>query len=69
MNNWISVKERLPENFGSVLIYFKKGGRVIGHYDQTFKQWKNADNKWCDYDINCPVTHWQPLPAPPVDER
>lgn len=65
---WISVKKRLPDNFAHVLIYFKKGGMIIGHYSPNVNQWKNKDNEWCDYDINCPVTHWMPLPEPPTKD-
>ena len=61
---WISVKDRLPENETTIICY---DGKTIfpGTYDDT------TYLKWYDIDSECYlsppqlVTHWMPLPEPP----
>ena len=80
---WISVKDRLPEEDGKYLVFeqsngrtntsvlrFAKDARKVDKYD--FKgRWKNAwyeyDSEWGHYTVNS-VTHWMPLPKPPKGE-
>jgi hypothetical protein len=60
-NEWISVKERKPENEVTVLISHDKDGWVCcGQRDG--RQWFNQFD-----DSGVPVypTHWQNLPSPP----
>ena len=82
-NEWISVKDRLPEEDGKYLVFeqnsgrtntsilwFAKDARKVDRYD--FKgRWKNAwyeyDSEWGHYTVNS-VTHWMPLPQPPKGE-
>lgn len=66
---WISVKDRLPEPFESVLILVSIVDAptyvTIGGYDRQEKIWQSftsADTQLCDGEF---VTHWKPLPAPP----
>lgn len=58
LNNWISVKNRLPKDGTSVLVtrggpgcttatYFEKSGFYNGHLEDVV------------------ITHWMPLPKPP----
>jgi Protein of unknown function (DUF551) len=59
---WISIKDRLPENQSTVLIYGN------GYDVQYFE-----DNGFYDFEIDYEfsvnktenVTHWMPLPIPP----
>ena len=63
-NEWISVKDRLPESRDFVLGYM-----IFGEY-RTLK-WKNDTQRWDGlllyYSMDF-VTHWMPLPQPPKGE-
>jgi hypothetical protein len=75
-NEWISVKERLPENRTDVLVYISLGyGHPITHcifverYCTETVDYKNTfvgvDGSMYPHEI---VTHWMPLPKPPSNE-
>ncbi len=60
-NQWISVKDRLPETFEDVLVFNSNEETVItiGFYYEL---------KWHVYEIHDfseQITHWMPLPEPP----
>ena len=53
VQEWISVKDRLPKPFESVLVF--RDGKISIDY--------NEGNGWFAYDFNGKrVTHWMPLP-------
>ncbi len=61
-NEWVSVEERLPEDYQRVLCLFESGtmevsfrASVKGFCYEGFKQTGK-------------VTHWMPLPEPPKEE-
>lgn len=62
VNQWISVKDRLPENCIEVLVYDTDCGIVIGWYDKEIGDF--AADFISPLDA---VTHWQPLPEKPQD--
>jgi len=68
---WISVEDSLPILHESVLI-FKPSG--FPPEDKVYVGWLSENNKWCEEDgpdgISFPneVTHWMPLPEPPVQQ-
>jgi hypothetical protein len=81
MSEWISVKERLPEEKGKYLVY--NGGFAVGvgymkvawfthRYDGVEEHllgrtmWYDYDSEYGDYEIRS-VTHWMPLPEPPKE--
>lgn len=70
-NNWISVDERKPEE--------KDGNKQLVAFDEPFFGKMNKEiecamydedtNKWINELTSRPilrVTHWQPLPEPPI---
>lgn len=59
---WISVKERLPENRGQYIIYMRG--------QEPFVSWFDGDifRSPSTVPIECPATHWMPLPAAPKAE-
>jgi hypothetical protein len=73
---WISVKDRLPEEKQDVLVWYH------GSYDVAYlqkvkpvklqpPQFNNIEMfEWCFYDFeDVDVTHWMPLPAAPKEEE
>ena len=73
MNEWISVKNRLPETEEYVLIwysYFRYGDynrdyfmHGIARYIKRYDMWAGADY----LGSNVKVYYWMPLPKPPKD--
>ena len=60
--NWISVEDRLPENFHlnmsrDVLTIAGKYKMKVSSYDYELKRWNGYNH--------VSPTHWQPLPTPP----
>lgn len=65
MINWISVKEKLPDEWVDVLAFHENGAVSIQH---MFTSWGgDAQVMWsnCDDQDESLVTHWQPLPDVP----
>ncbi len=62
---WISVKDRLPET-DQMVLFFDKENICYGEYE-----FYNPGDRWYDVDRSrwrIDVSHWMPLPDPPVDE-
>ena len=68
---WISVKDRLPENEGRLIVLCEK---VVmpAHFYPEYVGGPNFEE--CDIYSNCAdfldldkVTHWMPLPEPPKE--
>lgn len=68
---WISVKDRLPEDSCDVLVA-KRNGRVFKmSYHAPFDSGKRifqwfGFGKWIDQ--HSQITHWMPLPEPPKQD-
>lgn len=59
-SNWISVKDRLPEDYVEVLAYnSRKNEVVISTHDSTSEEWD------CELMYDAKITYWQPLPKLP----
>lgn len=67
MSNWISVKDRLPNNSNEVIVFCLDDVVTTGKYIRVSKDkylWKAPIySPYIDNNLN--VTHWQPLPEPP----
>ena len=60
MNNWISVKDRLPERFERVLVC-----RENRKVEQGFR---DVGDWWKVYGTRTKhITHWMPMPEPPKE--
>lgn len=64
--DWISVKERLPEEQTGVLIAVKDCRSVIAQVWNG--RWTDVGESGLDYEQD-DVTHWMPLPEPPASEQ
>lgn len=63
IDSWISVNEQMPDEETVVLVSNSKSKEVtIAYY--ACERWLNE--KHCE--LNAVVTHWQPLPGPPIKE-
>ena len=71
VQEWISVKDRLPKPFTPVLVYRKSFGTLPPYikvdkmtlwYDDT-QVWTDEVGNWKNV-----TTHWMPLPKPPKGE-
>ena len=66
VQEWISVKDRLPEH-GDVVLCFMKFG------EHRILQWDNVSSWWLGYGQGddwqkADVTHWAKMPQPPKGE-
>lgn len=60
---WISVKERLPEDEDYCLFVQFSRGIIITSYSEQFSDVK----KFRKYELKEQYTHWMPLPEPPKE--
>ena len=67
VQEWISVKDRLPENDQWALCFMKdKSFGTFRVFQWNYVDWQwNDGNEWSD---EKDVTHWMPLPLPPKGE-
>ena len=68
MNEWISVKDRLPDNTNVVLVYDLRISRGINVPKIRFgfyfgNTWHRSEGTGWKID----VSHWMPLPNPPKE--
>jgi hypothetical protein len=72
-SEWVSVKDRLPDDDSEYLIsmyhrfmiggiYKKYTGRFVAKYYAEYKEWRIMN------DVCTSVTHWMPLPTPPKED-
>jgi hypothetical protein len=71
MDEWISVKERLPEDGVLVLVCNDDGHMMIAKHESEVFDWYY---KYTNYDFDIweneeqgPVCYWMPLPEPPKE--
>lgn len=57
VQEWISVKDRLPEENTTVIVATDDG--IVFQCLYSYDGW----DLWDDNDVN--ITHWQPMPQPP----
>ena len=57
VKEWVSVKDRLPEENTTVIVATDNG--IVFQCLYAYDGW----DLWDDNDVN--ITHWQPMPQPP----
>lgn len=65
VQEWISVKERLPEDSTTVNLCTRSKIVGTGFYNKYTKSWVQY---YSGGSISVDVTHWMPLPQPPKGE-
>lgn len=71
MNEWISVKDRLPDREELVIVWAPSPNRVIpGYYLAELVEDSGCSYLWRVRHVSWNLllrdtSHWQPLPAPP----
>lgn len=65
---WISVKERLPQDHEDVLVFTSDQDMAVAQYVEldTGLRWFLGSAADLSIDPFGEITHWQPLPEPPV---
>ena len=65
---WVSVADGLPEDMVDVVCWLHDDAgdcyACVGHYVTRFKMW-DLDS---EYSLSRHVTHWMPIPEPPIAE-
>lgn len=69
MTEWISVKDRLPESQGDVLVvafWHECWQPMVGWYSEIERKWRIITPH--GEKVPAGVTHWMPLPEIPKEE-
>ena len=68
VQEWISVKDKLPDYFTSVLVWCPGNKCIYAAYRNTRQEWYTFDDTIAGHVVVNMVTHWMPLPEPPKGE-
>jgi len=67
-DKWISVEDEMPKPMEYILVCFKDSSNIDMGYIYDYR---NGELSWSSNNYNAPgwedITHWQPLPEPPLD--
>ena len=67
---WIDIRERLPEEGVPVLLYgiiYTRGGNEYKYIREGVRENNNYQDGYCIEWIHG-VSHWMPLPEPPLNK-
>jgi hypothetical protein len=69
VQEWISVKDRLPDEYEPVLVYDPDvgHGQCVMYACWSVDGWKTEFD--FDHHEDHGITHWMPLPTPPKEEK
>lgn len=72
MNEWISVKERLPSVKKDVLMYYASSDNMAVGFlfetDEDMTFWRAYTDAGWTTDCDESPSHWMPLPEPPEED-
>ena len=65
VQEWISVDDRLPDYFTSVLVWCPGNKCIYAAYRNARQEWYTFDDTIAGHVVVNMVTHWMPMPEPP----
>ena len=68
VQEWISVDDRLPDYFTSVLVWCPGNKCIYAAYRNARQEWYTFDDTIAGHVVVNMVTHWMPMPNPPKGE-
>lgn len=70
-DKWISVKEKLPEEYGNYLVLTSENNIDFGTFNTHFGSWSmcDADGFYWAGQRGIRINHWRPLPKAPESEE
>lgn len=68
-NGWISVTTKLPENYTDVLVFNRSGFQHVAHFNRPNFLYKEGGIKSVRAEGHRDITHWQPLPPAPKQDK
>lgn len=71
MDNWIDVNDEMPETstpMHTIWVWANYKMILSSEWEQGLCRWLKSAGKWAPQGSNseCEVSHWMPLPPPPV---
>ena len=69
VQEWISVKDKLPDYFTSVLVWCPGNKCIYAAYRNARQEWYTFDDTIAGHVVVNMVTHWMPMPQPPEREK
>ena len=67
VQEWISVDDRLPDYFTSVLVWCPGNKCIYAAYRNARQEWYTFDDTIAGHVVVNMVTHWMLLPEPPEE--
>ena len=69
-DEWISVKDKLPEEYGNYLVFTSENNIDFGTFNNRFGSWSmcDADGFYWAGQRGIRITHWRHLPKAPESE-
>ena len=68
VQEWISVEDRLPDYFTSVLVWCPGNKCIYAAYRNARQEWYTFDDTIAGHVVVNMVTHWMQIPNPPKGE-
>ena len=68
VQEWVSVDDRLPDYFTSVLVWCPGNKCIYAAYRNARQEWYTFDDTIAGHVVVNMVTHWMPMPNPPKGE-
>lgn len=65
-DGWISVKDKLPDNYLSVLLFDAPDREIFIGYMDARGEFQLEGYSY-EYSLGCHFTYWMPLPEPPKE--